>query len=72
VNHTSLRPLVNLEQRTIMCPRCEKEQAMGDFGVLGMNPLYIEALVTIFRCKLCNHLFAPRLNGATSARERVG
>jgi hypothetical protein len=43
---------------------------MGDFGVLGMNPLYTTVLVTIFRCKLCNHLFAPRLNGSGADGEQ--
>lgn len=33
---------------------------MRDFATLGMSPLYAELLIPIFRCKLCNHLFAPR------------
>jgi hypothetical protein len=52
--------LVNLENRTILCPRCERVQQMRDFATLGMNPLYATILATIYRCKLCNHLFAPR------------
>jgi hypothetical protein len=65
----SQRHLINTEQRTILCPRCEEEQPMRDFATLGMSPLYAEMLTPIFRCKLCNHLFAPRsetLSGATS------
>jgi len=52
--------LVNLDRRTILCPRCERIQQMRNFATLGMNPLYATMLVTIYRCKLCNHLFAPR------------
>ena len=33
---------------------------MRDFATLGMSPLYVEMLTPIFRCKQCNHLFAPR------------
>ena len=56
----SPRHLINTENRTILCPRCEEEQPMRDFATLGMSPLYAEMLIPIFRCKLCNHLFAPR------------
>jgi late competence protein required for DNA uptake (superfamily II DNA/RNA helicase) len=59
------RHLVNTERRTILCPRCEQDQPMRDFATLGMSPLYAEALVPIFRCKQCNHLFAPRPQAAT-------
>jgi rubredoxin len=55
-----LRDLINTEKRTILCPRCEEEQPMRDFATLGMSPLYAENLTPIYRCKLCNHLFAPR------------
>ena len=71
------RTLINTEARAILCPRCEQEQPMRDFATLGMSPLYAEMLIPIFRCKLCNHLFAPRpaatpmvavgLNGANGA-----
>ncbi len=54
------RPLINTEKRSILCPRCEEEQPMRDFATLGMSPLYSDQLIPIFRCKLCNHLFAPR------------
>jgi hypothetical protein len=54
------RQLIDTERRTIMCPRCEEEQPMRDFATLGMSPLYAEVLTPIFRCKLCNHLFAPK------------
>ena len=54
------RFLINTEQRTILCPRCEEEQPMRDFATLGMSPLYTAMLTPIFRCKLCNHLFAPK------------
>ena len=51
--------LVNLDRRTILCPRCEHIQQMREFATLGMNPRYASVLATIYRCKLCNHLFAP-------------
>jgi hypothetical protein len=54
------RYLLNTERRTILCPRCEQEQPIRDFATLGMSPLYAELLTPIFRCKQCNHLFAPR------------
>ena len=54
------RTLIDTERRTILCPRCEEEQPMRDFATLGMSPLYAEMLTPIFRCKQCNHLFAPR------------
>jgi hypothetical protein len=56
----SLRGLIDTNRRTIRCPRCEEDQPMRDFATLGMSPLYAELLSPIFRCKLCNHLFAPR------------
>ena len=56
----SPRQLIDTERRTILCPRCEEEQPMRDFATLGMSPLYAEMLTPIFRCKQCNHLFAPR------------
>ena len=56
---TGPRNLINTDARTILCPRCEEEQPMRDFATLGMSPLYSEMLIPIFRCKLCNHLFAP-------------
>lgn len=55
-----VRRLVDTEARTILCPRCEQEQPMRDFAPLGMSPLYAEMLTPIYRCKQCNHLFAPR------------
>jgi len=47
--------------RTIICPRCEESQPMRDFATLGMSPRYALALAPIYRCKQCNHLFAPRV-----------
>jgi hypothetical protein len=61
------RALINTERRTILCPRCEEEQPMRDFATLGMSPLYADMLTPIFRCKLCNHLFAPRQQAAMMA-----
>ena len=55
-----LRGLIDTDRRTIRCPRCEEDQPMRDFATLGMSPLYAELLSPIFRCKQCNHLFAPR------------
>ena len=55
-----LPELINTDKRTILCPRCEEEQPMRDFATLGMSPLYADDLTPIYRCKLCNHLFAPR------------
>ncbi len=55
--------LVDPEKRTILCPRCEEEQPMRDFATLGMCPLYSSMLSPIYRCKRCNHLFAPRSAG---------
>ncbi|HEX6510907.1 MAG TPA: hypothetical protein VF157_01305 [Chloroflexota bacterium] len=52
--------LVDDEKRTITCPRCEEVQPMRDFATLGMSPRYAGQLSPIFRCKQCNHLFAPR------------
>lgn len=54
------RHLIDTAKRTILCPRCEEQQPMRDFATLGMSPLYTALLTPIFRCKLCNHLFAPR------------
>ena len=65
------RHLINTERRTILCPRCEEEQPMRDFATLGMSPLYAEMLTPIFRCKLCNHLFAPRSETAPAASSRL-
>ena len=53
--------LVDDEARTIICPRCEEALPMRDFATLGMSPQYAPALSPIFRCKQCNHLFAPRI-----------
>lgn len=53
--------LVDDAARTILCPRCEEQQPMRDFATLGMSPRYAAALSPIYRCKQCNHLFAPRL-----------
>jgi hypothetical protein len=64
--------LINTEQRTILCPRCEEEQPMRDFATLGMSPLYAEMLTPIFRCKLCNHLFAPRPQSSLSLAASLG
>ncbi len=52
--------LMNLEARTMLCPRCEREQSMRDFVMLGMSPLYQSMLTPIYRCGSCSHLFAPR------------
>jgi len=53
--------LVDEQARTILCPRCEEAQPMRDFATLGMSPIYAWALSPIYRCKQCNHLFAPRV-----------
>ena len=50
--------LVNVESRTMTCPRCEREQPMRDFVMLGMSPFYASQLVPIYRCGGCSHLFA--------------
>jgi hypothetical protein len=55
--------LVNTDRRTIVCPRCEEEQPMRNFATLGMSPIYAAMLNPIYRCKQCNHLFAPRIVG---------
>jgi len=34
---------------------------MRDYATLGMSPRYAPALSPIYRCKQCNHLFAPRV-----------
>jgi rubredoxin len=52
--------LIDDENRTITCPRCEQQQPMRDFATLGMSPRYAPLLDPIYRCKQCNHLFAPR------------
>ena len=52
--------IVNLEARTMVCPRCEREQPMRDFVMLGMSPFYATMLTPIYRCNACSHLFAPR------------
>jgi hypothetical protein len=65
------RHLINTNQRSILCPRCEEEQPMRDFATLGMSPLYAEMLTPIFRCKLCNHLFAPKGETISAAPARV-
>jgi C4-type Zn-finger protein len=52
--------IVNLEARTMTCPRCEREQPMRDFTMLGMSPFYAALLTPIFRCGACSHLFAPK------------
>lgn len=54
------RKLIDAQARTILCPRCEEEQPMRDFTTLGMSPFYADLLSPIYRCKRCNHLFAPR------------
>lgn len=61
------RRLVDTEARTILCPRCEEEQPMRDYATLGMSPLYADLLDPIYRCKRCNHLFAPRPTGLPAA-----
>ena len=63
--------IVNLETRTMTCPRCEREQPMRDFVMLGMSPFYAPLLTPIYRCGSCSHLFAPRpglLDGDDGAR----
>ncbi|MCC6175043.1 MAG: hypothetical protein IT305_07045 [Chloroflexi bacterium] len=52
--------LVNVDARTMTCPRCEREQPMRDFVMLGMSPFYASQLMPIYRCCSCSHLFAPR------------
>jgi hypothetical protein len=52
--------LVNIDTRTMTCPRCEREQPMRDFVMLGMSPFWVSQLVPIYRCGGCSHLFAPR------------
>lgn len=52
--------LVNVHSRTMTCPRCEREQPMRDFVMLGMSPFYASQLVPIYRCSGCSHLFALR------------
>jgi hypothetical protein len=52
--------LVNVQSRTMTCPRCEREQPMRDFVMLGMSPFYVSQLVPIYRCSGCSHLFALR------------
>jgi hypothetical protein len=42
----------------MICPRCEREQPMRDFVMLGMSPFYASQLVPIYRCGGCSHLFA--------------
>ncbi len=56
--------LVDEQQRTIVCPRCEECRPMNDYAVLGMNPRYAYVLSPIFRCRQCSHLFAPRVPSA--------
>ena len=52
--------LVNMQSRTMTCPRCEREQPMRNYGMLGMSPFYAQLLAPIYRCGECSHLFAPR------------
>ncbi|HYU20835.1 MAG TPA: hypothetical protein VEQ11_19280 [Chloroflexota bacterium] len=52
--------LVNAETRTMTCPRCEREQPMKNFAMLGMSPFYAKVLTPIYRCGECSHLFAPK------------
>jgi late competence protein required for DNA uptake (superfamily II DNA/RNA helicase) len=52
--------LVNISARTMLCPRCEREQPLRDFVMLGMSPLYASQLVPVYRCGACSHLFALR------------
>jgi len=56
----SIPVLVNVQSRTMTCPRCEREQPMRDFVMLGMSPFYASQLVPIYRCGTCSHLFALR------------
>ena len=51
--------LMNSETHTMLCPRCEREQPMRNFGMLGMSPFYARLLTPIYRCGECSHLFAP-------------
>jgi rubredoxin len=67
---TPTSQLVDDDARTITCPRCEQAQPMRDFATLGMSPRYAWLLSPIYRCKQCNHLFAPReqqMSGAGAA-----
>ena len=59
MEHQSPR-LMNYETRTMLCPRCEQEQPMRNFAMLGMSPFYAPMLAAIYRCGVCSHLFAPR------------
>lgn len=52
--------LIDEREKRIICPRCEEAQPMRDFSTLGMSPRYAWLLAPIYRCKQCNHLFAPR------------
>jgi hypothetical protein len=63
------RQLIDTQRRMILCPRCELEQPMRDYAILGMSPLYAELLAQVYRCKLCDHLFAPRGTAAANQGE---
>ena len=52
--------LINVNSRTLTCPRCEREQPMRDYVILGMSPFYASQLVPIYRCGGCSHRFALR------------
>jgi hypothetical protein len=52
--------LVNVQSRTMICLRCEREQPMRDFVMPGMSPFYASQLVPIYRRGGCSHLFALR------------
>ncbi len=62
------RRLVNPDSHTIFCPRCEREQPMKNFGMLGMSPVYASLLAPIYRCGQCSHLFAPRCDQVSQPR----
>ena len=59
--------LVNVSSRTITCPRCEREQPMREYVMLGMSPFYASQLVPIYRCGGCTHLFALRPDAVSDA-----
>lgn len=55
-----MQPLMDETVNTLVCPRCEERQPLGDFVTLGISPHYARQLSPIFRCRKCHHLFALR------------
>jgi hypothetical protein len=52
--------LVTVETRTMICPRCEREQPMRDVVRPGTSPLYAPPLVPTYRCDGGGHHIALR------------